>query len=59
MRNIRLALNAFVFTDTYIFSLRDQLTGIELGNDALQNFIHNGWQDALVIVQSEFPVDGG
>ena len=48
-----------MFTNTYILSLLDQLAGVKLGDNALQNFIHDGWQNALVIVLSEFPVDGG
>lgn len=40
-------------------SLRDQLAGIELGNNALEDLIDNRWQDALIVVGTEGSVDLG
>jgi hypothetical protein len=35
------------------------LTGIELRNDTLQHLVDDGWQDALIVICSEGPVDLG
>lgn len=44
---------------TDVLSLSDKLASVELGNHTLQHFVHNGWKYTLVIVQTEFTVDGG
>jgi hypothetical protein len=44
---------------SHILSLSDQLTGVELRNDTLQDFVDDRWQYALVVVGSEFSVDRG
>lgn len=49
--------DTLMFINTYILSLCDQLAGVELGDHTLQDFVDNGWQNAFVIVQSEFSVD--
>lgn len=41
---------------SYIFSLGDQLTGVELGDDRLQDFIHDRGQHSLIVVGSKFSV---
>ena len=35
------------------FSLRDQLRGVELGDDGFEDFVADGGEDALVVVQTE------
>jgi hypothetical protein len=39
------------------FSLRDQLTGVELSNNALQDLVHDRWKNALIVVLAESAVD--
>jgi hypothetical protein len=43
---------------TDVFSLSDQLASVELGNHALQDLIHDRREHTLVIVQTQFAVDG-
>ena len=38
-------------------SLSNKLTGIELGNNALEHLVTDRGQDALVIVQAELLID--
>ena len=40
-------------------TLSDQLTGVELSNDTLQNFVDDRGQHSFVVVCAEFAVDGG
>jgi hypothetical protein len=40
----------------YHFTLSNKLTGIELGDDTLQDLVDNRGQHSLVIVGSEFSV---
>lgn len=35
------------------FTLGDELRGVKLGNDSLQNFVTDGWEDTLIVVRSE------
>ena len=41
-----------VFPDhpTDILTLCDQLAGVELGDDTLEDFVDNGWQYTLVVI---------
>lgn len=39
-------------------SLRDQLARVELGYYGFEDFVHDGREDAFVVVLSEFSVDG-
>lgn len=41
---------------SYVLSLGDQLTGVELRDDTLQDFIHDRRQYSLVVVGAEFSV---
>ena len=34
----------------YGFSLRDQLCGVELGDDGFENFVADGGEDSLVVI---------
>lgn len=43
----------------YVFTLSDQLAGVELGNHALQDLVHNGRKDAFIIVLAKLAVDCG
>jgi hypothetical protein len=43
--------------NTHHLSLRDQLSGIKLRNNALQHFISDGREDPLVVVHSKALVD--
>jgi hypothetical protein len=38
---------------THHLSLRDELGRVELGDDALQDFVADGWEDPLIIVQTQ------
>ena len=40
------------------FSLRDQLGGVELGDDGFEDFVANGGEDALIVVETEGLEDG-
>lgn len=35
------------------FSLRDQFGGVELGDDGFEDFVADGGEDALVVVEAE------
>ena len=35
------------------FSLRDQLGGVELGDDGFEDFVADGGEDALIVVETE------
>lgn len=35
------------------FSLRDQFGGVELGDDGFEDFVADGGEDALVVVETE------
>ena len=35
------------------FSLRDQFGGVELGDDGLEDFVADGGEDALIVVETE------
>lgn len=41
-----------------MFSLRDKLTGIKLGNNTFQDLIDNRWQHPFVIIFTELAIDG-
>ena len=41
------------------FSLRDQFGGVELGDDGFEDFVADGGEDALVIVETEGLEGGG
>lgn len=43
---------------SYLSSLCDELGSIEFGHHTLQNFIDNGWQHTLVIIQTQLLVEG-
>lgn len=40
------------------FSLRDQFGGVELGDDGFEDFVADGGEDALVVVETE-GLEGG
>ncbi len=42
-----------------MFTLGDDLTGVELCNDALEDLVDDGREDTLVIVCTQLSVDGG
>lgn len=42
---------------SYLSSLRDELRGVELGHNALQHLIDDGWQYALVVVLPQLLVE--
>jgi hypothetical protein len=35
------------------FALRDEFCGVELGDDGFEDFVANGGEDALVVVEAE------
>lgn len=40
-----------------IFSLRNQLTGVELGDNTFEDFVDDRGQDSLVVIGPESSVD--
>ena len=40
-------------------SLRDQFGGVELGDDGFEDFVADGGEDALVVVETEGLDEGG
>lgn len=44
------------FDEAYILSLGNELTGVELGNDALQHLVDNRRQHSFVVVGTELSV---
>ncbi len=34
-------------------ALRDEFGGVELGDDGFEDFVADGWEDALVVVEAE------
>ena len=42
--------------EAYILSLGNELTGVELGNDALQHLVNNRRQHSLIVVGTELSV---
>ena len=43
---------------THLLALGDDLAGVELRDDAFEDLVHDGRQDALVVVGAELAVDG-
>ena len=41
-----------------MLSLRDQLTCVELGDNGLEDLVYDRGEHTLVIVLTEFPIDG-
>lgn len=37
----------------YLFTLGDELGGVELGDDGLEDFVSDGGEDTLVVVETE------
>ena len=52
----RSPLQVVAYKARHHFTLGDQLGGIELGYDRLQDLIDNRGEDALVVIGSEFTV---
>ena len=40
-----------------VLTLGDKLGGVELGDNTLQDLVHNRWEDSLVVVGTEGSVD--
>jgi len=35
------------------FALGDELGGVELGDDGLEDFVSDGWEDTLIVVETK------